>query len=359
MADPQSNRGNIRSRMLVWAVMGAAVLVVLVAWVLVRGERHLSPDELAHQWVESNVDTVGEEIAGFLTAQQPVLRELGGEYVEGRINDMVEWRYSVPREISPQGNGLYEVIATASVDFSVDPPGVDLLLGSRGVRADMPFKLRVSEPDQAVTDWELDLLGAMLDLDLPDVPPVPERVGEEVKENLTDIVTKAPEVTTLIDKATGSVASIVNQGPGQESSTNVVNADVVVPDALEKQGDVIPAQSGDPTHADCIAGAQEDSSVDAVRLETITNTDPASLTDIQRKNWFEFFRRNASSLKTVCISLWTEPVTGENAAMRNEEYRGSENENGCLTRVERYAREKDVKERARWVDTLELLERPY
>ena len=70
---------------------------MIAGLVLVRvfgpGLLKLSPEEVAQEWVESNIDATGEEIAEFLLGSHWVVRELGGEYVESRINDTVQWQY--------------------------------------------------------------------------------------------------------------------------------------------------------------------------------------------------------------------------------------------------------------------------
>ena len=81
-----------------WLIAGLVALAVIAGLVLVGvfgpGLLELSPEEVAQEWVESNIDATGEEIAEFLLGSHWVARELGGEYVESRINDTVQWQYA-------------------------------------------------------------------------------------------------------------------------------------------------------------------------------------------------------------------------------------------------------------------------
>ena len=114
-------------------------------------------------------------------------------------------------------------------------------------------------------------------------------------------------------------------------------------------------------HADCIAAAREEEggNIDSIRLETIEKTDPETLTDTQQKDWLEFFERRPPRLTTACITLWSEPITPENADRRNQDFRGSDDRDGCQYNVEQNIRHDDVHHRSMWKDTLELLEGPY
>ena len=57
--------------------LAVAVLLLVVVFVF-RGETEMTPEDLARQWVSGNVDAVGEDIAGWMSAEKPVPRELGG-----------------------------------------------------------------------------------------------------------------------------------------------------------------------------------------------------------------------------------------------------------------------------------------
>ena len=132
-----------------WLIAGLVALAVIAGLVLVGvfgpGLLKLSPEEVAQEWVESNIDATGEEIAEFLLGSHWVVRELGGEYVESRINDTVQWQYAEARSLS---GDLYEVQATASVSFTVD-----ITVASGTIAAGLPFLLTVDHDAQTVTSW--------------------------------------------------------------------------------------------------------------------------------------------------------------------------------------------------------------
>ena len=77
---------------------------------------------LARKWVDDNVDALGEDVARFLLGENWLLTELGGEFIEDRIHDVVNWHFVVTWP-TPFGDGRhYEAIATAHVIFTVDAP---------------------------------------------------------------------------------------------------------------------------------------------------------------------------------------------------------------------------------------------
>ena len=155
-----------------WLTAGLVALAVIAVLILVGvfgpGLLKLSPEEVAQEWVESNIDATGEEIAEFLFGSHWVVRELGGEYVESRINDTVQWQYAEARSLS---GSLYEVKATASVSFTVDIP-----VASGTIAAGLPFLLIVDHDAQTVTSWRADPLGATFTTDIPALQKVEEVV---------------------------------------------------------------------------------------------------------------------------------------------------------------------------------------
>ena len=155
-----------------WLIAGLVALALIAGLVLVRvfgpGLLELSPEEVAQEWVESNIDATGEEIAEFLLGSHWVVRELGGEYVESRINDTVQWQYAEARSLF---GDLYEVQATASVSFTVD-----ITVASGTIAAGLPFLLTVDDDVQTVTSWRADPLTATFTTDIPALQKVEEVV---------------------------------------------------------------------------------------------------------------------------------------------------------------------------------------
>ncbi len=101
-------------------VVGIGVIVLAAFLALRVGTEEASPEDLARQWVAGSVDAVGEDIAGWMSAENTILRELGGEYVEDRIHDVIRWEYSTAERRS---DGLYDLTATARVRFDI-PGGI-------------------------------------------------------------------------------------------------------------------------------------------------------------------------------------------------------------------------------------------
>ncbi len=155
------------------AVMVGIVLVViaaLVAAVSLSGFlSRLSPDELAVEYINGNIDDIGEDIAGFMVGNNWALKELGGEYVEEQIHKVVKWDYTPARLV---GDDRYEVIATAIVIFDVDLPiDIPLTSGDVNVEVRFPFILDIDHSAQTVSsspNFEM----ASFATDIPELPPV-------------------------------------------------------------------------------------------------------------------------------------------------------------------------------------------
>ena len=120
--------------------LAVAVLLLVVVFVF-RGEIEMTPEDLARQWVAGNVDAVGEDIAGWMSAENPVLRELGGEYIEDRTYDVIGWEYSAAKHRS---DGLYDLTATARVRFDI--PG-----GAGEVDAAVPWEMVIDMDAESVS----------------------------------------------------------------------------------------------------------------------------------------------------------------------------------------------------------------
>ena len=120
--------------------MAVAVLLVAVLVVL-SDEVETTPEDLARQWVAENVDYAGEAIAGWMSVGNPILRELGGEYIEDRIHDVISWDYSAAELRS---DGLYELTATARVRFDI--PG-----GAGEVDATVPWRMVIDVDSESVS----------------------------------------------------------------------------------------------------------------------------------------------------------------------------------------------------------------
>ncbi len=150
-----------RRNILIGAGVAVGLLLVLVvaASFLFGPLSKLEPEQIAKQWVESNVDAAGEAIAGFVVAEQPLLTELGGEYIEDRIHDAIRWEYSAARGL---GGAMYEVDATATSRIEVDLP-----VASGYVEASLPFVLRIDHDAQEVVSWRPDPLAGRFSSNLP------------------------------------------------------------------------------------------------------------------------------------------------------------------------------------------------
>ena len=138
-----SKRDMSRRWRIKWAIITVAAIISLgVLGILVTSsDNRTSADALARQWVNDEVDHAGEAIAGWLVQEQPILKEIGGEYLEDRINDVVVWEFSPAVHIR---ENVYDVRATARVTF-------DLPLAGGNVEAAVPWVIRADEANEVVT----------------------------------------------------------------------------------------------------------------------------------------------------------------------------------------------------------------
>ena len=154
----------------------------------------MTPEELAERHVNDKIDAIGETISGVLLLQAPILSELGGEFIEDRIHDVIKWRYAAARDL---GGGRYSVVATASVGFEVE-----IALTSVGVAMSLPFDIMVDHDAQTVTRMEPNVAAMSLDLDAPTLEAAGEAVDKAVDaatEKASEVVEQAAEA---VDEAT-------------------------------------------------------------------------------------------------------------------------------------------------------------
>ena len=182
--------------------------------------------------------------------------------------------------------------------------------------------------------------------------PTPEHTAEaSVSDDLTDL----PDADTPNGVADNSAPP---NGDSLDSDTEVANH-------AAGNGDVDEAATKEESEADddnvsesqesCVFAAL-DVGLSSALVDKIEETNPRTLTDKQRGEWFKLLSSH-SSVRSVCKDYWSEPVTAENADKRNEDYYseciGDMPEGDYMDLGERGA------QRVVRADTLELLERPY
>ena len=143
-----------------------AGLIIVAAALLVLLPGDPDPNVLATEYVEANVDKLGEDVAEFVVGDNWLLKELGGEYVEDRINSVIKWSYSPARLVS---SGRYEVTATAGAVFNVD---YAILSSTFFVEVSLPFLLTIDVNNKTVVS-EAQYSNASLEHDIPNVPDLP------------------------------------------------------------------------------------------------------------------------------------------------------------------------------------------
>ena len=233
------------------ALIAAAVIIaVLVAVALFTPASQLAPwanmtpEELAERYVNDKIDAIGETIAGVLLLQAPILSELGGEFIEDRIHDVVKWRYAAARDL---GGGRYGVVATASVGFEVE-----IALTSVGVALSLPFDMTVDHDAQTVTRMEPNIAAMSLDLDAPAL----EDASEAVDKAVDAATEKASEVAEQAAEAVDAASEMVDEST-EKASEIVDEASEKASEAAEAASEKIAEIGGALDSEDCLGAARD------------------------------------------------------------------------------------------------------
>ena len=160
---------------------------------------------IAEQYITDKIDSLSEHIAAFLTGNNWLLKELGGEYVEDRIHDVLKWEYQSGS--SHIGGDKYEFVAVAYVAFDIDLPS-----GAASVETGLPFVLTIDIGTQVVDKATPDLLGAYFKTDIPDVGSLDISVGEMVGfvTGVADIKGAADTAEKALDSAKDKVTDALD-----------------------------------------------------------------------------------------------------------------------------------------------------
>ena len=169
-----------RIKRLWWTALGVGISAVVIVAVFLMMPTP-TPEEVARQWVQDNVDWAGEQTAGFILRSLGqegldaiILKELGGEWIEDHIHEHVVW-YFLPA--APHGDARI-VVATARVDFEVVQPPV-----KGRVQAAVPFKLEIK--GSRVINQRVMLMDASANVNFADIDIGVD--AEKVKKGVKDL----------------------------------------------------------------------------------------------------------------------------------------------------------------------------
>lgn len=317
---------------------GLVLVIGFVLWMFLRSGEP-TPEEIAKSHIDDKIDEIGEEIAGFLTLEIPIIsrmvEELDGEYLEDLIHDVVAWDYS--EAIPAVGDEIYEVKATALIPLDLDVPG--LIKGE--VDASLPFRILVDMDKRSVVRHTPLLADASISSDFP-------AIGA-----LSSVISRASDMKAESSKTSDIVKTLLTDEPS--APIEEVNGDIekVVEEGTDEDSDSLVAADMER----CVFAALEDELSD-ILIEKIEETDPQTLTDMQRWEWSNLLEEvsNGYEVMVACEDLWSEPVTAENADRRNNELRAE-----CVDQYERNRQDYGYysPEYTYSSDVIELLERPY
>ena len=174
----------LRKQILLFGVVATLAVVMLLLAACTN-----DPNELARAYIDGNIDKMGEQTAGFVAGDNWLLKELGGEWVEDRIHDTIEWSYV---DAQPIGDDLYLVVATASGSVAVD---YERFRKTYSVEASLPFNLEVNTNSGTVRS-EPDYASGRV---THDIPAAPEFLGtEEAIEKVDAAKDKAKDLLRKI-----------------------------------------------------------------------------------------------------------------------------------------------------------------
>lgn len=201
--------------------------------------------------------------------------------------------------------------------------------------------------------------------DLRESAPTPDRTADAFASD---------DLTESLDADMPNGAADGGALPGADSpvpETELANHEAA-------NGDVDEADEGNKQEVDaddsevsaslenCISAASDFrfSELSGIIIEKIEATDPRTLTDKQRQEWFDLLQSNGAGIVLdACKDLWSEPATAENADKRNEDYYSRCFYDPYKNMEEEYISDTEVLERKAWqvatADILELMERPY
>lgn len=144
------------------AVVGVVLVVAVVAIVCERPSPRERAIAAAENWTEDSVDAFSEDVLyaivdllndeGLIGA---LVAELGAEWFESRIDEMVQWHLSEPTAVD-ESSFLVVVTGEADWDIDVGPLETTLLLS-------VPVNLTIRGDD--VVDEEIQLQDIDLDLE--------------------------------------------------------------------------------------------------------------------------------------------------------------------------------------------------
>ena len=189
----------------------------------------------------------------------------------------------------------------------------------------------------------------------------PERMADaSVSDDLTDL----PDADKPNGASDGGALPSADSPDSEAEVANHAAGNRDVDEAGEADKQEIDADDSESiaSQESCIAAASDFriSELSGIIIEKIEETDPRTLTDEQRREWFDLLSRNVSDIVLdACKDLWSEPITAENADKRNDEFYsecvGEWSKDEDEDYVVLYS---DVWQVGR-ADFLELLERPY
>ena len=152
--------------------------------------------EVAEDWTSSSGDGVVDEVANLVVREVRPAPELAGDTLADQIRRRLEWSYSAPTR---ESDSLYTVTATAAARVTIDVPllpfaftnetrepieirrlgqdevvivdrtrepteqqAIGPLIPAKSYEVRLPFRLRVDVREKTVTDWEPDVIRALV-----------------------------------------------------------------------------------------------------------------------------------------------------------------------------------------------------
>lgn len=188
-------------------LLAAAVIIYIVYFT------KLAPRELAIRHVNDEIDYVGETMASWIVGENWILKNLGGEYIEDKIHQVIKWRYSEPELIA---GSRYNVETTASVKFGIDYE----LIGSFYIQAHLPYDVIVDERRQVVAS----MTPRYGDARLTSEPPLPLPLIPSI-DNVTDKADEAiKDAQDQIDESIGGATDTLKDALDADAAKDTLKS---------------------------------------------------------------------------------------------------------------------------------------
>ena len=132
-----------------WKTTFAVPMLCLTLLMLIGCSGETQEDialEVAEKWTDVSIDNVSDSVVQVLVGEFPIISRLAGGILATQVKERVSWNY---RGVGSEGDDIYRVVATASVNLSFSLP----VVGDREYAISLPFDLWIDTEERSVNRW--------------------------------------------------------------------------------------------------------------------------------------------------------------------------------------------------------------